>query len=127
MNQKIESFTDLEAWKQAHKLALRIYKETDSFPAKENFGLTSQVRRAALSVTSNIAEGFSRNTKADKLHFNLIAKGSVTELQSQLLLARDIGYLENKNFKILAEQSVTVHKLLTGLMRALDNGKGIKP
>lgn len=124
---KIESFTDLNAWREAHKLAIKIYKETDKFPAKEQFGITNQIRRAAVSITSNIAEGFSRITKADKIHFNVMAKGSVTEVQSQLLIAHDVGYLKAENFKGLSEQSMIVHKLLNGLIKALNSGKGIKP
>lgn len=123
---KIESFTDLNAWKEAHKLAVAIYKTTEQFPASEQFGLSNQLRRAAVSVSSNIAEGFSRSTKPDKIHFNIIAKGSLTEVQSQLLIARDVGYLEDSSFKMLADQSVVEHKLLTGLSKALIDGKGVK-
>lgn len=125
-SQKIKSFTDLTAWQKAHKFAVSIYKATESFPDKEQFGLTSQVRRAAVSTSSNIAEGFSRSTKADKLHFYVMALGSLTEVQSQLLIARDVGYLGEINSKSLADESVITQKLLHGLIKALKVGKGVR-
>ena len=114
---KIKSFTDLDAWKEAHKLVLIIYKITKDFPKEEMFGLTSQIRRAAVSITSNIAEGFSRQTYKDKIHFYFMAKGSLTELQNQLLIAKDIGYVGNKDFINVANQIVVAHKLLNGLIK----------
>lgn len=90
---KIRSFTDLFAWKEGHKLVLKIYNISENFPQKEVFGLTNQIRRAAVSITSNIAEGFSRLTTKDKCQFYAIAIGSLTELQNQLLVARDVGYI----------------------------------
>lgn len=117
-NNKITSFTDLDAWKLGHKLATVIYKATDSFPSTEQFGLTNQMRRCAVSVTSNIAEGFSRQTKKDKTHFYSIALGSTTELQNQLLLARDLHFLKEDNFKKIADKTVDVHKLINGLIKS---------
>jgi four helix bundle protein len=114
---KIKSFTDLNTWKKAHQLALMIYRITEDFPKKEMFGLTSQLRRAAVSITSNIAEGFSRQSYKDKIHFYHMAQGSNTELQSQLLIARDIGYLKPDEFNKTAKQSVETHKLLNGLIK----------
>jgi four helix bundle protein len=83
-NGKIRSFTDLDAWKKGHELVLMVYKITKSFPNEEVFGLTIQMRRSAVSSTSNIAEGFSRHTHKEKIQFYSIALGSVTELQNQL-------------------------------------------
>ncbi len=117
MTTKIKSFTDLNAWKEGHKLVLLVYKVTENFPNKEMFGLTSQMRRCAISITSNIAEGFSRNTNKDKCQFYLIAQGSLTELQNQLLISRDINYLNNEGFHEVANQTVMVHKLINGLKR----------
>lgn len=116
---KIKDFTDLEAWKEAHKLALMIYKATKTFPEDERFGLTSQVRRAALSVSSNIAEGFGRRNAGEKIQFYSIAQASVSEAQSQLLLARDLNYGKEKEIKACFEQSVSVHKLPTSLIRSI--------
>ena len=114
---KIKSFTDLYAWQEGHKLVLMIYKTTENFPNKETFGLTNQMRRASVSVTSNIAEGFSRNTSKDKVQFYSMAHGSLTELQNQLIIARDIKYISKEEFSKIANQTVTVHKLITGLKR----------
>jgi four helix bundle protein len=116
---KIRHFTDLEGWKQSHQSALDIYKVTKLFPKEELFGLTNQMRRAAVSVGSNIAEGFSRNTAKDKSQFYSVARGSATELESQLLLARDIGYLNEEVFDMTRERLNTVGKLVTGLLKYL--------
>ena len=94
-------------------------KATAKFPAHEQFGLTSQLRRAAVSIGSNIAEGFSRQGAKEKIQFYSIAKGSVVETQSQLLLARDIGYLDNETYELLANSSVRVHKLVNGLISSI--------
>jgi len=107
---KIKSFTDLIAGKEAHKLALVIYKVTEKFPDKEIFLLISQMRRCSLSVSSNIAEGFSRQTKKEKIQFYYVSKGSLTELQNQLLLARDVGYISKESFQEIAKQTVLVDK-----------------
>lgn len=120
MDQKtpIKSFTQLHAWQNSHTLVLEIYKVTKLFPRDELFGLTNQMRRCVVSITSNIAEGFSRNTYKDKNQFYYISEGSVTELQNQLLIARDVGYLKPEDFKRIAEQTVVVHKLINGLIKS---------
>lgn len=115
---KISSFTDLDAWKEAHKLVLVIYKITRTFPKEEIFGLVSQMRRCAVSITSNIAEGFSRQTYKEKIQFYFIARGSVTELQNQLLIARDVGFITSDAFQTTADQTIKVHKILNGLIKA---------
>lgn len=117
---KITSFTDLNAWKEGHKLVLEVYRVTKNFPKEEMFGLTNQMRRCAVSITSNIAEGFSRNTSKDKAQFYAISLGSVTELQNQLLVARDVGYLEKEEFNKIASQTIVVHKLVNGLIKSSD-------
>lgn len=115
---KIRSFTDLNAWKEGHKLVLQIYFITDAFPIKEQFGLTNQMRRCVVSVTSNIAEGFSRKGTKEKIQFLYMALGSITELQNQLLIARDIKYFSNETFHEAAEKTVTVNKLVNGLIKS---------
>ena len=115
MANKINSFTDLEAWKYAHAFAVAVYKATNKFPQSEQFGLTSQLRRASVSVGSNIAEGFSRQSVKEKLHFYSVARGSLVESQSQLLLARAVQYLDDENYQKLADQAIRVHKLVNGL------------
>ncbi|MBI5733399.1 MAG: four helix bundle protein [Candidatus Kerfeldbacteria bacterium] len=113
----IKSFTDLNSWREAHKLVLLVYRATTSFPKEELFGLTNQIRRAVVSITSNIAEGFSRQSYSEKVHFYSIAQGSVTEVQNQLLIARDISYIKPGSFAALANQSIAVHKTLGGLIK----------
>jgi len=115
---KIRSFTDLLAWQESHKLLLAIYIETKKFPKEELFCLISQMRRAALSITSNIAEGFGRQGYKEKIHFYYLAQGSLTELKNQLLAAKDIGYVNKDNFNQLAIQANKTHQLLHGLIRS---------
>jgi four helix bundle protein len=113
----IRSFTDLVSWQEGHKLVIEIYRDTESFPKSEIFGLTNQMRRCVISITSNIAEGFGRQSYKEKVQFYSISKGSNLELQNQLLAARDIGFRSKEKFQKLAEQTVVVAKLLTGLIR----------
>jgi len=117
----IKSFTDLIAWQEGHKLVLMIYKIIEQFPNQEKFGLSSQISRAAVSVTSNIAEGFSRKSNKEKIQFYHNSLGSLTELQNQLLIAKDIKYINPEQFKEIANQSVQVHKLVNGLIKSCKN------
>lgn len=117
-NTKIKSFTDLDAWKEAHQLVLYIYKITKSFPKDEIFGLINQMRRCVVSITSNIAEGFSRQSYKEKLQFYSIALGSTTELQNQLIVARDVSYISKEKFQEIAQQTITVHKIINGLIKS---------
>ena len=114
---KIRSFTDLNAWKEGHKLVLEVYKLTQKFPREEQFGLTNQLRRAVVSFTSNIAEGFSRNSYKEKTQFYSMALGSLTEVQNQLLVARDVGYLSKEEFDKIAETAVIISKITNGLIK----------
>lgn len=114
---KIKSFVDLEAWKEGHNLVLSIYKVTKKFPKEELFCLTNQMRRAAISITSNIAEGFSRQSYKEKTQFYYVAQGSNTELQNQLLIAKDVGYLEQEGFDEIFNQALKVQKILNGLIK----------
>jgi len=116
-NEKIKSFTDLQVWQEAHKLVLMIYRITKKFPKEELFSLVNQIRRAVVSITSNIAEGFSRQSFKEKIQFYYIARGSLTEVQNQLLIARDLGYLSQEEFNNIAKQTVSVHKLLNAFIK----------
>src|SRR6185369_8303752 len=119
MNQdKIRQFTDLFAWQEAHKLVLLVYEVTKTFPKEELFSLTNQIRRAVVSITSNIAEGFSRQTYKDKVHFYVMALGSLTEVQNQLFIARDLKYLSEENFTKANDQTIKVSKILNGLIKS---------
>src|SRR3990167_8321288 len=102
--QKITRFTDIKAWQEAHKFVVAIYKMTKNFPKSELFGLTSQMQRAAVSVTSNIAEGFGRKSYKEKVQFYYQAQGSLIELENQLLVCKDIGYTDRKLFNEIARQ-----------------------
>lgn len=115
---KVKSFTDLHAWKEGHRLVLTIYKLTKEFPKEEKFVLVDQLRRCAVSITSNIAEGFSRFGKADKKHFYRIALRSLTELQNQLLISKDLEYITKEDFQKLAEITVKVSKMINGLIKS---------
>ncbi|MFA6533705.1 MAG: four helix bundle protein [Patescibacteria group bacterium] len=121
MTTKIQSFVDLLAWREAHKLTLTIYRATKNFPSDENFGLTNQMRRAAVSVASNLAEGFSRQSKKEKKQFYSIGKSSLTELQNQLIIARDLNYLNNPDFQKIFKISVQCSKLTSGLIKSVAN------
>lgn len=119
----IKSFTELVAWKRAHSLVINVYNITKSFPYEERFGLSDQLRRAVVSVTSNIAEGFNRRTAVDKNHFYGTALGSIAEIQSQLLISRDLNYLKSDIFQTLGSQTVEIHKLINGLIKSSQTKK----
>jgi len=114
---KIESFTNLVAWQEGHRLVLFTYKVTKTFPKEELFGLVNQMRRCSVSITSNIAEGFSRASWREKIQFYSVSLGSLTELQNQSLIAKDIGYIEISEFQKIAELSIHVGKLIQGLIK----------
>lgn len=114
---KIKNFTDLNAWIIGHKLVLLIYRITKNFPRDEQFGLITQLRRAAVSITSNIAEGFSRNSYKEKSQFYSMALGSLTEVENQILISKDLGYISQEATEELTEIILTVNKLLNGLIK----------
>ena len=115
---KIKDFTDLVTWQKSHRLVLSIYAIIKKFPDSERFALTSQMVRAAISITSNIAEGFGRNTAKDKIQFYSIAKGSVFELRSQMFIARDLGYIDGDTFEQFENDSQEVVRLIAGMMHS---------
>ena len=112
---KITRFTQLVAWRTAYLLVLEVYKLTESFP-KNTFSLIDQQRRSSLSISSNIAEGFSRRNKKEKIQFYYIAKGSLTELQNQLTVSKDLKYIEESTFNLLSEKADLIYKLINGLI-----------
>jgi four helix bundle protein len=115
---RMRSFRDLDAWKEAHKLVLMVYEATKGFPGEERFGLTSQMRRAAVSVPANVVEGFKRRGVRDKLRFYNVAEGSLEELKYFFILAEGLGYVASKGE--LLEQSQTVGRPLQGLIRSTE-------
>jgi four helix bundle protein len=117
--EKITDFMDLIAWQRGHEAVLAIYQLTQVFPASERFGLTNQLRRAAVSITSNIAEGFSRQTIREKVQFYFISKGSICECRDQLLIAKDLGYVTISSHTTIEALLVETHKLLSGLIKSM--------
>ena len=108
-------YKDLDIWIQARKLVKQVYLTTQSFPREEQFVLTSQIRRCAISVSSNIAEGCGRQTAKETIHFLHISRGSVYELETQLILARDLDYVDS-NIDVLLSEIERVKKLLNGFI-----------
>ncbi len=118
-HKKIQNFTDLVAWQKGHEVVLEIYRMTKQFPKDELFGLVSQMRRASVSVTSNIAEGFGRKTLLDKGHFYTMAIGSAYELQNQCFICRDLQYACKEDVDFLQSRLVEISKMLNGLISSL--------
>ncbi|MFZ5633375.1 MAG: four helix bundle protein [Bacillota bacterium] len=120
MREPAKSFEDLVVWQKAHQFVLEAYRFTAKFPDSELYGLTSQLRRAAVSVPANIAEGFKKKGKADKVRFLNIAQGSLEEARYYLILAKDLGYGDTSQLNILLEE---VSKLLEAYANTiLDSG-----
>jgi four helix bundle protein len=117
---KIERFEDLIAWQKARKLSKQLYLHTAKGDFSKDFGLRDQIRRAGVSVMSNIAEGFDRASKAEFHRFLVIAKGSCAEVRSQLYIAKDVGYLNEKDFDELMELSKELSKIIGGLRASIN-------
>jgi len=120
MSEKIARFEDLSVWQKAHQLVLQVYRITGSFPAEERFGLTSQMRRAAVSVPANLAEGFKKRGVKDKLNFYNIAQGSLEELRYYLILSKDLGYLSDN--REMVESAEEIARMLHGLIKSVADG-----
>jgi len=114
---RAERFEDLEVWKRAHRLVLKVYSLTRSFPKEEKFGLVSQMRRTAVSIPANLAEGFKKRTLKDKSNFYNIAQGSLEELRYYLILAKDLNYIEDSNE--LIDSAEEIGKMLYGLIKSI--------
>lgn len=116
------NFRTLNVWEKSHQLTLDVYKSTSGFPREELFGLTSQIRRAAVSIPANIAEGCGRGG-GDFARFCRIAAGSASELQYHLLLVSDLGFLDALTYRRLEKQTTEVERMLAGLIDSIVNGK----
>ena len=116
---KIESYRDLLVWQKAMDFAISCYKETQRFPANEQFGLTQQIRRAAVSIPANIAEGFGRWHSRDFLRFLLMANGSLKEVETHLLLSERLGLIQKADREKLEGQCEEIGKMLLGLRKKL--------
>jgi len=116
---KTKSFEELLVWQKAHSFVLRVYRLTSEFPKSEQFGLTSQFRRAAVSIPANIAEGYKKKGKPDKLRFFNIAQGSLEECRYYIILSRDLNYISDKNAKELTSELIEVSVLLNSYCNAI--------
>ena len=115
----MKDFRQLKVWQKSHQLALEIYQITASFPRSEAYGLTPQIRRAAVSIPSNLAEGCGRNGDAELARFCHIASGSASELEYQLLLARDLKLIQSNDYESLALQTTEIKRMLTVFVQKL--------
>ena len=115
----VQSYQDLKVWNIAMQLALEVYRITEPFPQSERFGLTSQLRRAAVSVASNIAEGHARSTRGEFRNFLSIARGSVREIEVQLILAEQLGYVASAMLIMARDHCDAISRMITNLKRAL--------
>src|ERR1035441_10788270 len=111
----MQRFTDLMVWQRSHALVLQVYRLTKSFPPDERYGLTSQVRRAVLSIPTNIAEGSKRETNREYARFLNIAEGSLAETEYLLMVSRDLGYLSVAMAKPVLAEAAEIAKMLHGL------------
>jgi four helix bundle protein len=121
-----QSFEDVIAWKKAHAFVLSVYKITKGFPDDEKFGLTAQFRRAAVSIEANIAEGYRKIGKQDKLRFFNISQGSLSECKDYIILARDLEYINMEQYQELWQSSEEASRLLISYCNGIINNTGIK-
>lgn len=117
MEKEYKKYIELDVWLEARKLVSEIYITTQTFPKDEQFGLTSQIRRCAISIPSNIAEGCGRSHKKESVQFLFISRGSVYELETQLFLSFDLNYISQSKLEELLEKLEKVRKLLNGFIR----------
>jgi four helix bundle protein len=115
----MKDFRKLRVWEKAHKLTLDIYQATSIFPKEEIYGLTSQIRRASVSIPANIAEGCGRDSEGELLRYLRIAMGSSSELEYELLLASDLGYIPSEKFEMIQANLVAVRKMLNALIQRI--------
>ena len=119
----MQDFRDLKVWEKAHYVTLGVYKASATFPKDELYGLTNQIRRSSVSVPSNIAEGCGRSGDPDFARFLQIAMGSASELEYQLLLAHDLGFMNSTKYKTLVNQVIEVKRMLSVLLQKLRAGR----
>ena len=115
----LRNYKDLQVWQKAYQLCLEVYKATGEFPKHELYGITAQLRRAAVSIPSNIAEGYGRKTTKEYIQFLYVAYGSICELETQILLSGDLGYLSPEVLKKLQDGIAEVERMLKALINSL--------
>jgi four helix bundle protein len=116
----MRNYRELEVWEKSHKLTLELYKLSRAFPKEEMYGLTSQLRRAAVSIGANLAEGCGRRTSAELARFVRIAMGSASELDYHLLLCRDFEFIPGEQYERTSKELVRVRKMLSGLLVSIE-------
>jgi four helix bundle protein len=121
----MKDFRHLNVWQKAHQLTLVVYKTTKQFPREEIYGLTSQIRRCSSSVAANIAEGCGRRGNPEFQRFLQIASGSASELDYHLLLAHDLGFLDERDYKNLAVELTVMRRMLTSLLQKVEHERMI--
>ena len=117
----LKNYKELNVWQKAYQLCLNIYKNTQDFPGEEKYGLVSQIRRAAVSVPSNIAEGYGRKSTKEYLQLLYVAYGSICELETQILLSGDLKYIEAGDLERLQQDTGAVERMLKALIKSLEN------
>lgn len=117
----LKNFKELKVWQKSYSVCIRLYQATAKFPAEERYGLISQIRRSAVSIPSNIAEGYGRKTTTDYIRFLYIAYGSLCELETQIMLAGDLDYLPVEKLKRLNTDISETERMLKALIRSLEN------
>jgi len=115
----LKNHKELKVWQKAYELCLKIYKLTEKFPKEERFGLVAQIRRSAVSIPSNIAEGYNRGHRLEYVQFLNIAYGSLNELDTQLLLSKDLSYASGEEVECILEDLYELERMLAALIRSL--------
>jgi four helix bundle protein len=121
-----KTYRDLEVWLKSKALTKEIYLLTKTFPKDELYGLVSQIRRCAISVPSNIAEGYGRQHKKETIHFLFVARGSLNELETQLYISNDLDYIDESKINILIATIEECRRLLSGLIKYFENNNNLK-
>ena len=117
----LKNYKELKVWQKSYQLCLEVYRATAEFPKEERFGLTSQMRRAVVSVVSNIAEGYGRKTTTEYIRSLYIVYGSNCELETQMLLSGDLGYTESSKLRGITEKIQEVERMLKALIKSLES------
>jgi four helix bundle protein len=123
MEKEAKGFRTLNAWKKSYELTRQVYRLSKKFPKEETYALTSQLQRAAVSVPANIAEGYERNHRKEYLQYLYIAKGSLGEVETYLLLSKDLGYLPEKEYEAINQIREETGRIIKGLIKALEGNK----
>ena len=117
----LKNYKELNVWQKSYELCLMIYRITAEFPTEERYGLTSQIRRSAVSIPSNIAEGYGRKTTTDYIRMLYISYGSFCELETQILLTGDLGFIENGELETVKKSIAEIERMLKALIKSLEN------